>query len=72
MPTGEGDAAPFGSPPPEQAMEAASKGDYPSDQKVSGPAKRLSPEAKRKLALRKQQLGEDLGKAGKKLTDEDK
>lgn len=70
-PTGEADAAPVGSPPPEQAMEAATKGDYPSNGTKSGPAKRLSPEAQRKLALRKQQLGEDLSKAGKKLTEDE-
>lgn len=68
-PTGEADAAPFGSPPPEQAMEAASKADYPSEAK--GPARRLSPEARKKLAIRKQQLGKVLDEEGKKIVKDE-
>ena len=69
-PTGDatGDGASFGSPPPEQAMEAATKADYPADAK--GPARRLSPEARKKLAIRKQQLEQVFDEQGRKIAEE--
>jgi hypothetical protein len=63
-PEGMADAAPFGSPMPEDTMEAATRADLPSE---TGPAKRLSPEARERLRLRKQQLGEVFDEASKPL-----
>ncbi len=65
-PTGEADAASFGSPPPEQAMEAATKGDLPE----TAAAKRLSPEARKRLALRRKQLGLDYDEAAEVLKED--
>jgi hypothetical protein len=45
-------------------MEAATRADLPSE---TGPAKRLSPEARERLRLRKQQLGEVFDEASKPL-----
>ena len=64
MPEGLADAAPFGSPMPEDTMEAATRADMPSE---TGPAKRLSPEARKRLRLRKEQLGEVFDEASKPL-----
>lgn len=62
------DGASVGSPPPEQAMEAATKGDYPSTTaKETGPAKRLTPEARKRLALRRAQLAKKMQEEGEKL-----
>ena len=62
-PTGEADAASVGSPPPEQAMEAASKADFPEN----GSAKRLSPEARKRLKLRKAQIAAIMEEESDKL-----
>lgn len=61
------EAPPTGSPPPEVAMEAASKADTPGY--TSGPAGRLSKDAQERLKLRKRQLGIAFEDATKPLRD---
>jgi len=63
-PPESGDGVSFGSPPPEQAMEAATKADMPSE---TGPAKRLTPEGREELRNRKRKVGRAFNDASKPL-----
>lgn len=70
LPTPEGDdSVPTGSPPPEDAMEAASKADTPNFT-AKGPARRLSKDAQQRLKLRKRQLGIAFEEAAKPLKED--
>ena len=67
IPTGEAEAAPTGSPPPEQAMEAATRADLPQE---TGAAKRLSPEAREQLRKRRKKAKKALRDAADPIRDD--